>query len=86
MSEDYAPVGSLADELAQSQPAVFKHLRVLWDAGVVQVRAVAQTRLYQVQPEGLQKMHTWLESYRALWESNLDALEEVLHRISRSIQ
>ena len=76
-------VGSLADELALSQPGISKHLRVLRDAGVVQVRPVAQTRHYRVNPKALMNMHTWLESYRALWESNLDALEDELHRMSR---
>ena len=79
-------MGSLAEELALSQPGISKHLRVLRDAGVVQVRPVAQTRLYQVNPQAIRKLHTWLESYRDLWESNLDALEDVLQGMSREAQ
>lgn len=72
------PVGDLADELGVSQPAVSKHLRVLREAGLVDVRADAQRRLYRVRPEPLRAVFDWLEPYRMLWESRLDALEHHL--------
>jgi DNA-binding transcriptional ArsR family regulator len=72
------PVGDLVDELAISQPAVSKHLRVLRDAGLVEVRIDAQRRLYRVRPEPLRDLDEWLEPYRQLWESSLDDLERHL--------
>ena len=57
-------VGDLVSELALSQPAVSKHLRVLRDAGVVAVRAEAQRRLYRLRPEPLVELDDWLEPYR----------------------
>ncbi|MFC4563469.1 ArsR/SmtB family transcription factor [Nocardiopsis mangrovi] len=72
------PVGDIVAELGVSQPAVSKHLRVLRDAGLVQVRSDAQRRLYRVRTEPLRDVDAWLAPYRALWESRLDDLERHL--------
>jgi DNA-binding transcriptional ArsR family regulator len=72
------PVGDLVEELAVSQPAVSKHLRVLREGGLVEVRTEAQRRLYRVRPEPLRLIDEWLEPYRALWASRLDDLERHL--------
>src|SRR5262245_4928060 len=72
------PVGELVAELAVSQPAVSKHLRVLRDAGVVEVRVDAQRRVYRVRAEPLRAIDAWLAPYRELWESRIDALERHL--------
>ena len=72
------PVGDLVDALGVSQPAVSKHLRVLRDAGLVDVRSDAQRRLYRVRPEPLRAIDDWLAPYRALWEERLDDLERHL--------
>jgi len=71
-------VGDLVDQLAVSQPAVSKHLRVLRDAGLVTVRPDAQRRLYRLRPEPLRAVDEWLEPYRRLWAASLDALERHL--------
>jgi DNA-binding transcriptional ArsR family regulator len=68
-------VGELVEALALSQPAVSKHLRVLRDAGLVEVRAEAQRRLYRVRPQPLVELDDWLAPYRRLWETHLDRLE-----------
>jgi DNA-binding transcriptional ArsR family regulator len=72
------PVHDLVSLLQVSQPAVSKHLRVLRDAGLVEVRADAQRRLYRVRPEPLRELDDWLAPYRAMWASRLDALESHL--------
>ena len=74
------PVGELVDRLRMSQPAVSKHLRVLRDAGLVEVRADAQRRLYRIRPEPLAELDDWLASYRKLWSKSLDRLEDHLER------
>lgn len=61
-----------------SQPAVSKHLRVLLDAGLVDVRPDGQRRLYRVRPEPLIELDQWLEPYRQMWERSLDRLERHL--------
>jgi DNA-binding transcriptional ArsR family regulator len=69
------PVGDLVDALSVSQPAVSKHLKVLREAGLVQVRIDAQRRLYRLRPEPLQAVDEWLEPYRQFWRARLDDLE-----------
>lgn len=69
------PVGELVDHLDLSQPAVSKHLRVLRDAGLVEVRAEAQRRLYRLRPEPLAEIDEWLTPYRRLWTRALDDLD-----------
>ena len=72
------PVGDLVAELAVSQPAVSKHLRILREAGLVEVRPDAQRRLYRVRAEPLRALDVWLEPYRRMWASHLDDLERHL--------
>jgi DNA-binding transcriptional ArsR family regulator len=72
------PVGDLVERLNLSQPAVSKHLRVLRDAGLVDVRADAQRRLYRISSQPLEEMDEWLEPYRQLWTTHLDRLESHL--------
>lgn len=74
------PVNDLVEILGASQPGVSKHLRVLREAGLVEVRRDAQRRLYRVRPEPLQEIDAWLEPYRAFWSDQLDALEAYLDR------
>jgi DNA-binding transcriptional ArsR family regulator len=71
-------VGELVDELELSQPAVSKHLRVLREAGLVDVRVDAQRRVYRVQPESLRAVEEWLAPYRRMWAAGLDDLERHL--------
>jgi DNA-binding transcriptional ArsR family regulator len=72
------PVGELVDRLSMSQPAVSKHLRVLRDSGLVDVRVDAQRRMYRLRPERLREIDAWIAPYRRLWEDRLDRLEQHL--------
>ncbi len=69
------PVGELVDGLGLSQPAVSKHLRVLREAGLVEVRPSAQRRLYRLRPEPLMELDEWIGSFRRLWQDSLDRLD-----------
>ena len=75
------PVGDLVDHLPLTQPTVSKHLRVLREAGLVDVRRDAQRRWYRLRPEPLVEVDMWLEPYRRFWERRLDALERHLETI-----
>ncbi len=78
LMEAERPVGDLVEAMAVSQPSVSKHLRVLREAGLVDVRIDAQRRIYRVRAEPLQEMDEWLRPYRQLWASRLNALERHL--------
>lgn len=75
------PVGALVDALAMSQPAVSRQLKVLRDAGVVDVRVDGQRRLYRLRPASLRELDAWLEPYRLLWSGRLDGLEQRLEEM-----
>ncbi len=72
------PVGEIGEHLRLRQPQTSKHLRVLKEAGLVIVHRDAQRRLYELRPESLQRLDTWLEPYRQYWNERLDALEMLL--------
>jgi DNA-binding transcriptional ArsR family regulator len=72
------PVGELAVRVGQSQPGISKHLRVLRTAGLVEARAHGQRRLYRVRPEPMAELDAWIATYRDLWSTRLDRLEQAL--------
>jgi DNA-binding transcriptional ArsR family regulator len=78
-----ATVGELAALLPIARPGVSRHLRVLREAGLVEVRQQAQRRVYSLRPEPLAEVDEWLGRYRALWEQRLDALHTEVARAKR---
>jgi DNA-binding transcriptional ArsR family regulator len=75
-----ATVGELATLLPIARPGVSRHLRVLRETGLVEVRQVAQRRIYSLRPEPLAELDEWLRPYRALWEQRLNALHTEVAR------
>jgi len=72
------PVGDMVLQLGLHQPQVSKHLRVLSDAGLVDVRVDAQRRIYALRPMPFQELGVWLEKYRRLWEGTFHRLDALL--------
>src|ERR1700681_1474196 len=72
------PVGDMVDRLRLRQPQVSKHLRVLSEAGLVDVRVDAQRRIYALRPAPLHELDVWVERYRRIWESNFQRLDALL--------
>ncbi|WP_236795703.1 helix-turn-helix transcriptional regulator [Amycolatopsis sp. GM8] len=72
------PVGDLVERLSLTQPAVSKHLKVLREAGLVEVRQDAQRRWYRLRVQPLVELDSWLAPYRRMWEASFDALERHL--------
>jgi DNA-binding transcriptional ArsR family regulator len=77
-------VNQLVDSLGVIQPTVSRHLRVLREAGLVDVRKDAQRRVYRLRAQPLMELDAWLEPYRAHWAGRLDALEQHLARTTRA--
>jgi DNA-binding transcriptional ArsR family regulator len=76
-------VGEIERQLRMPQPAVSKHLRVLREAGFVEVTVDAQRRLYRLKPQPFQEVDTWLAPFRRFWSAHVDALERHLDRMDR---
>jgi DNA-binding transcriptional ArsR family regulator len=69
-----------------TQPAVSRHLRVLRAAGLVDVRARGQQRIYSLRAERLAEVDEWVAKYRLFWDTQLDALTDHLdarHKTAR---
>lgn len=75
--------GELAERLPIARPGVSRHLRVLREAGLVEVEVRARFRVYSLRAEALAEVDDWLEDYRALWGSRLDALHTEIARGTR---
>ena len=78
-----ATAGELAALLPIARPGVSRHLRVLREAGLVEVRQEAQWRVYSLRPEPLAEVDAWLERYRSLWEQRFRALHTEVARGNR---
>jgi DNA-binding transcriptional ArsR family regulator len=74
-------VGELTELLGISQPGVSKQLGLLRKVGLVWVRKDAQRRWYELRPEPLAEVDTWLADYRPLWESRFDRLDNYLQKL-----
>jgi DNA-binding transcriptional ArsR family regulator len=83
LSRGPVTVGELAALLPIARPGVSRHLRVLREAGLVEVRQEAQRRVYSLRPEPLAEIDEWLSRYRALWQQRLDALHTEIARGKR---
>jgi DNA-binding transcriptional ArsR family regulator len=70
--------GDIARRFDVSAPAISQHLRTLRDAKLVRVRAQAQKRFYELDPEGVGELANWIARIRSFWSEKLDALEEEL--------
>jgi DNA-binding transcriptional ArsR family regulator len=72
------PVGEIVSHLNLAQPTVSKHLKLLREYGLVDVRIQAQRRLYRLRPDPLAEIDAWLDPYRHMWSDRLHALERHL--------
>ena len=71
-------VTDLVGELGLSQPGVSKHLRMLREVRLVDVRADGQRRIYSLAAVPPAELDAWLEPFRAFWNAPLDSLEAQL--------
>jgi|SRR5580658_2294604 DNA-binding transcriptional ArsR family regulator len=80
LSDHPATVSELAELLPIARPGVSRHLRVLREAGLVEVSQHAQWRVYRLRTEPLADLDEWLGRYRALWQQHMDALHTEVAR------
>jgi DNA-binding transcriptional ArsR family regulator len=72
------PVNDVVRTLGLTQPQVSKHLRVLREVGVVDVRNDGRQRLYSLNGRALKPIHDWVKTYERTWSERFDALDAVL--------
>jgi DNA-binding transcriptional ArsR family regulator len=71
-------VNDLVAVLGVSQPQVSKHLKVLREVGLVEVREEGRERIYRAMGRSLKPIHDWVKNYEGMWSERFDALDEVL--------
>ena len=74
-------VTDLVEAMGVVQPLVSKHLRVLREVGLVEVREVGRQRLYRLNGEPLRQVHDWVKKYESAWERRFTALDDVLEQL-----
>lgn len=76
-------VGEIADRLGLHQPQASKHLRVLSEAGLVEMQPVANRRIYRLRPQPLMELNEWLASFHRIWEERFDRLDDYLLELQK---
>jgi DNA-binding transcriptional ArsR family regulator len=77
------PVNDIVAELELAQPQVSKHLRVLREVGLVDVRGDGRRRLYQLNGRALKPIHDWVKTYERAWSERFDQLDVVLEELKQ---
>jgi DNA-binding transcriptional ArsR family regulator len=75
------PVNDLVTQLGLTQPLVSKHLRVLREVGLVDVRDEGRQRMYRVNGQPLKPIHDWVQQYERSWAQRFDRLDVVLEEL-----
>lgn len=83
LADGERPVNDLVRLLGLAQPQVSKHLRVLREVGVVDVRDEGRRRLYRVNGAALKPIHDWVKHYERLWSERFERLDEVLEELKQ---
>jgi DNA-binding transcriptional ArsR family regulator len=76
-------VGDLVAELGLVQPHVSRHLRVLREVGLVEVRDMGRHRLYRLNGQALKPIHDWVKSYEQLWSDRFELVDDVLRDLNK---
>ncbi|CAN5498610.1 hypothetical protein BH10ACT3_BH10ACT3_18880 [soil metagenome] len=77
------PVNDLVMQMGLAQPMVSKHLKVLRDVGLVDVRSVGRQRMYRLNAQPLQSIHEWLKGYEQMWSERFDGVDLVLEELKQ---
>ena len=81
LADGERPVNDLVERLGLGQPQVSKHLRVLREVGLVDVRDAGRQRIYRLNARTLKPIHDWVRRYEDAWNERFDRLEEVLEEL-----
>jgi DNA-binding transcriptional ArsR family regulator len=76
LAEQERPVGEIVRALEMEQPSVSKHLRVLKDVGLVDVRREGRRKLYRTNSEGIRPMYEWAAWFQQFWRRHLTGVKE----------
>jgi DNA-binding transcriptional ArsR family regulator len=81
LAGDERPVNDLVDALGMAQPQVSKHLRVLREVDLVEVRDEGRQRMYRLNGQSLKPIHDWVKAYERSWNERFELMDEVLEEL-----
>ena len=76
------PVNDLVHRLGLARPLVSKHLRVLRQVGLVDVRDEGRQRIYRLNGRSLKPIHDWVRTFEGFWDDQLDRIKERAERLA----
>jgi DNA-binding transcriptional ArsR family regulator len=83
LSTGERPVNDLVTLLGVGQPQVSKHLRVLREVGLVDVRDEGRQRMYRLNGRSLKPIHDWVKSYERTWNERFGVMDELLDDLKK---
>jgi DNA-binding transcriptional ArsR family regulator len=83
LADGERPVNDLVERLGLAQPQVSKHLRVLRQVGLVDVRDAGRQRIYRLNARRLKPIHDWVKRYEDAWNERFGRLDDVLEELKQ---
>ena len=74
-------VNAVAGNFDVSRTAIYKHVKILTECGLIVIKQQGRERFYEARLEKLHEISDWVEQYRQFWTERLDALENYLNQI-----
>lgn len=81
LAKDALTVNAVAEKFDVSRPAISKHLRILNECGIVEIKKKGRERYCRIQPKNLIPAFLWIEQYKSLWEDKIDSFEHYLNKL-----
>jgi len=81
ISDTSLNVNAVAGEFDVTRTAIYKHLKILTECGLVTIEQQGRERFCQARPRKLKEVSDWLQDYKRFWEANLDSLEQYLETV-----
>lgn len=79
LQKDKSTINTLADNFDMSRPAVSKHIKILLEAGFIQIEQIGRERYCELNPDGFNEVKKWIEFFEQFWNNRLRKLENLLN-------
>jgi DNA-binding transcriptional ArsR family regulator len=80
LSQDKQSINTIAGNFDISRPAVSKHIKVLYDAGLIAITDSGRERYCELKPDGFEEVKQWMEYFDRFWKQKLTNLENLLNQ------
>lgn len=74
-------VNAVAEKFDVSRTAIYKHIKLLTECGLIEVKQKGRERFCEAKLEKLNQVSDWVGQYKQFWEQKLDSLENYLDEL-----